>query len=231
MRKLVTLFKEFINAPIQIFSGATFKKGLYDLLDVYDNTTSGDLVIVKGNHDIGDNSIHLKDGVNWLFMGNPTISSDSSNGTIKDGGVDIDTHFQGKLTIQNSVSPAYRISLSNASSSLKGFAFIYDAILFCESGECSITKTFINDFVDVPVLTFDSMEDHAFLTFAHDLVPSSNTNVNIYSQIHTRLEDEMLIISSIGGFGNSVLNFRATTFSGLISQNFKIKMKFEISYE
>ena len=115
MRKLVTLFKEFINAPIQIYSGATFKKGLYDLLDVYDNTVSGDLVIVKGNHNVGDNSIQLKDGVNWKFLGNPTISSDSSNFTFKDSASTVDVYFDGDVNIVNTASFFKRISLASTS--------------------------------------------------------------------------------------------------------------------
>ncbi len=45
------------------------------LTDVYANTVDGDLIEVRGNHDIGDNSIQLKDGVNWKFIGNPKIET------------------------------------------------------------------------------------------------------------------------------------------------------------
>jgi hypothetical protein len=110
MRKLESLFKEFINAPIKIYSGATFKKGLYDLLDVYANTVAGDLVVIQGNHDIGDNSIQLKEYVNWHFVGSPTISSDSVNGTfIGIPHTNSNVRFIGKPSVVNTVDASKRI--------------------------------------------------------------------------------------------------------------------------
>jgi hypothetical protein len=74
-----------------------------DLTLIYANTVAGDLVTVNnGSHDIGDNSIQLKDGVNWLFRGNPTISSDAVAGTFYDNSVIVDVQFQGNVIITNS---------------------------------------------------------------------------------------------------------------------------------
>lgn len=145
MRKLQTLFKEFINAPIQIYSGATFKKGLYDLLDVYSNTESGDLVIVKGNHDVGDNSIELKDGVNWEFKGYPTISSDSANGTFKDGGVAVGVHFDSDVRIVNTNLQIRAIYLTNSSSLLNGQPLKKLIVRLYLNGGSSNNDDFINE--------------------------------------------------------------------------------------
>ena len=145
MRKLETLFKEFINAPIQIYSGATFKKGLYDLLEVYDNTVSGDLVVVKGNHDIVNNSIQLKNGVNWEFKGYPIISSDSANGTFIDSNAIVDVHFSGDLIIENTNGIDKLIVLQQSSSSIKGFVWTYRALLTNTDGSTVVPVVLQDD--------------------------------------------------------------------------------------
>ena len=230
MRKLETLFKEFINAPIQIYSGATFKKGLYSLLDLYDNTVSGDTVIVKGNHDIGNNSIQLKDGVNWQFIGNPTISSDSANGTFKDGGVSALVMFDNSVNILNTSSTAKRIVLTSSSSSLRGISFSYLATIFCEGGEGNITKTIINDFDSSPVFSYDGAEEQAFVTFVSDVLPT-NANVRFNSYTRSYIGDEKLIEPHIGNYGANVLNFRVIEFTGVASPSFSIQIGFEITFE
>jgi hypothetical protein len=124
MRKLATLFSSLINSPIQIFSGATFKKGLNSLLEVYGNTVAGDLVIVaSGSYDLGSDSILLKNGVNWDFKPGVTITSSSANGTFKDGGSVITTHWFGKPTLANTNAFKNRIKIL-ATSSIKGFTDI-----------------------------------------------------------------------------------------------------------
>jgi hypothetical protein len=80
--------------------------GVDSLTQVYDNTQSGDLVTVyPGTYDIGNNSIVLKDGVNWSFMGKPTIISSSTNGTFDASSATevnpIRVHFEGKVNILN----------------------------------------------------------------------------------------------------------------------------------
>ncbi len=89
--------------------------GLDSLLDVYDNTQAGDLVIVyPGTYDIGNNSIQLKDGVNWKFMPGVTISSDSTDGTFKDNGVAVNIKIDGIPYIINTNNGGM-INLSGAS--------------------------------------------------------------------------------------------------------------------
>lgn len=106
---------------ISIFNGSSFKLSVASLTDVYDNTISGDLVVVHGStYDIGNGSIQLKDGVNWEFKGQPIITSSSSLGTFYDNGKVITTNWFGKPIIQNSNAFKNRITLS-PTSSIKGF--------------------------------------------------------------------------------------------------------------
>lgn len=103
-------------------------KGLDSLLDVYDNTKAGDVVIVyPGTYDIGNNSIQLKDGVHWHFFPGVTITSDSTGGTFKDNNVQCNLRFDGFPTITNSNGLDKRIVLQHASSLLDGFYWEYCA--------------------------------------------------------------------------------------------------------
>ncbi len=102
--------------------------GYTSLTEIYKNTIAGDLVIVyPGTYDIGNNSIQLKDGVNWQFIGKPTISSDSVNGTFDATSATeenpIICTFNGKVKILNTngsckevvdlgMSPHYLIALN-----------------------------------------------------------------------------------------------------------------------
>ena len=69
---------------------------------VYENTLAGDTVTVKGNHDLGDNSVQFKSGVNWDWRRRPTISSDSVLGTFSDNNIPVDVNFVGDVEITNS---------------------------------------------------------------------------------------------------------------------------------
>jgi len=168
MRKLETLFKEFINAPIQIYSGATFKKGLYDLLDVYDNTDSGDFVIVKGNHDIGENSIQLKDGVNWEFIGNPNIMCECDYGLFNDGGQVIDIHFNGNVSLHHRESVESRMIIVQGTR-IHGLEFHFKARLDLDSGGVITANE-----VDSNISNFTSLvsDDSLFvINFPYETIP------------------------------------------------------------
>lgn len=87
------------------------------LLDVYDATQAGDLVVVyPGTYDIGANSIQLKDGVNWQFIGRPTILSSAVTGTFMDDNVAITVYYLGEVDIQNTIGEEYKIVKANAGS-------------------------------------------------------------------------------------------------------------------
>lgn len=63
---------------------------------------SGDLIVVyPGTYDVGNNSILLKDGVNWQFMPGVTITSSSANGTFYDNNVAVNVKFEGEPIIDN----------------------------------------------------------------------------------------------------------------------------------
>ncbi len=90
--------------------------GVDSLLEVYDNTKSGDLVVVyPGTYDLGANGIKLKDGVNFLFMPGVVINSTNPNGAFYDDGVEIHCTIQGSPKIINGAGVA--INLTNQSSS------------------------------------------------------------------------------------------------------------------
>ncbi len=174
MRKLQTLFKEFINAPIQIYSGATFKKGLYDLLDVYSNTESGDLVIVKGNHNVGDNSIQLKDGVNWEFKGMPRITSTSTDGIFKDGGIPVEINFDGRVEIQNLTNIYATIILENFDSNVYGYTSKYSLSITIEEDVPAITVQNNDMRIANPTVTFAS----GYLTIVFPEVIKTNSYIS-----------------------------------------------------
>ncbi len=84
--------------------------GLGSLLDVYDNTKAGDMVTVyPGTYDIGDNTIILKDGVRWMFIGKPTITSNSPNGTFTDNGLVINVEAEGDAEVINTSGQIFKI--------------------------------------------------------------------------------------------------------------------------
>lgn len=90
--------------------------GVDSLLEVYDNTKSGDLVVVyPGTYDLGANGIKLKDGVNFLFMPGVVINSTNPNGAFYDDGVEVHCTIQGSPKIINGAGAA--INLTNLSSS------------------------------------------------------------------------------------------------------------------
>lgn len=90
--------------------------GVDSLLEVYDNTKSGDLVVVyPGTYDLGANGIKLKDGVNFLFMPGVVINSTNPNGAFYDDGVEVHCTIQGSPKIINGAGAA--INLTNQSSS------------------------------------------------------------------------------------------------------------------
>lgn len=112
-------------------SGGVGLIGVDSLLDVYDATQEGDLVIVYGNklHPflLGDNTIQLKDGVNWKFLGIPTISGDSPNGTFSDYDNAVNVHFEGKVDVVNT----YRNSVSfKLGFSSNVYGFLLTAVIF-----------------------------------------------------------------------------------------------------
>lgn len=90
--------------------------GVDSLLELYDNTKSGDLVVVyPGTYDLGANGIKLKDGVNFLFMPGVVINSTNPSGTFYDDGVEVHCTIQGSPKIINGAGAA--INLTNQSSS------------------------------------------------------------------------------------------------------------------
>ncbi|MDY0084082.1 MAG: hypothetical protein RBR74_12935, partial [Ignavibacteriaceae bacterium] len=90
--------------------------GVDSLLEVYDNTKSGDLVVVyPGTYDLGANGIKLKDGVNFLFMPGVVINSTNPSGAFYDDGVEVHCTIQGSPKIINGAGAA--INLTNQSSS------------------------------------------------------------------------------------------------------------------
>lgn len=137
--------------------------GLDSLLDVYANTVAGDLVTVyPGTYNIGDNSIQLKDGVNWNFIGRPTIISDSVNGTFKGGeGVEeVEVHWEGKPIIRNTtkVAAAYggrdfsRYIVSNGHLTILGWEMTYIATVLYGEGMSTVVP--IRDDFGLPNLGF-----------------------------------------------------------------------------
>lgn len=97
-------------------SGKVITFGLDALTDVYANTVSGDRVIYEGGDiDLTTLGIQLKDGVSWLFIGNPTIASDSALGTFYDSNSAVTVHFDGDVIITNTNGAASRAILGNAS--------------------------------------------------------------------------------------------------------------------
>lgn len=125
--------------------------------DVYDETTSGDLVIVKKDQDAGDNLVQLKDGVNWVFMGNPTIAGDSASGTYGDANSAVNVHFSGDVNITNSNGLGSRIILQHASSDLNGFHWEFRANIIAGSEQnITIRKIYKNTLGGLPVFTRDS---------------------------------------------------------------------------
>lgn len=148
--------------------------GLDSLLDVYDNTQAGDLVIVyPGTYDIGNNSIQLKDGVNWKFMPGVTITSSSANGTFYDNNVAVNMKFEGKPKIQNSNGYGYLVVLQNTSSVLDFFYEFSGYLSIPGGGDGSQAEFFIdrNDGDFDWVLTYESSPYHKW-----KITPSSNFN-------------------------------------------------------
>ena len=116
--------KIIIQRPVT--NGITLQ-GFNDLTDVYDNTQSGDTVVVYGGtYALVADGLQLRDGVRWKFIGNPTISSDAVAGTFYDNNVAVTVHFSGDVVITNSNGLASRIILQHASSVINGFHWVYD---------------------------------------------------------------------------------------------------------
>jgi hypothetical protein len=103
--------------------------GVDSLLDVYASTQSGDLVIVyPGTYNLGDNSIQLRNGVNWKFMPGVTITSDSTGGTFKDGGTTVITKFEGDPTIENT-NGISKFIVKTTGTKIYGYVRRYRALL------------------------------------------------------------------------------------------------------
>ncbi|WKZ71116.1 MAG: hypothetical protein QY331_07610 [Melioribacteraceae bacterium] len=84
--------------------------------DAADNSNSGDLIFVfPGTYDVGNNSILLKDNVNWQFMPGVTISSSSSDSTFTDGGQTVEMKFDGSPNIVNTNPSGSLFNCSNQS--------------------------------------------------------------------------------------------------------------------
>ncbi len=169
MRRLETLFQDYINAPIQIYSGATFKKGLHNLEDAYANTEFGDLIKVRQDIDLGNNSLLLKPGVNLHRENNATISSNNANGTIiseVNGNTPATNSITGKGLIINTVDVSKRI-VGNVKYSETFIAFIHSR------SEYSKVTVFQNDFPSEIESVISSMTDgngDIEITFIYNIV-------------------------------------------------------------
>ncbi len=162
MKKLATLFALFINAPIQIYSGATFKKGLQNLEDVYNNTVDGDTVIVRQDFDMGAENLKLKPNVKLERVGNPTITSSNAVGTIVavDSNGDVETgvgtaSISGKGIILNSSSMFKKI-VGHIDFSEKFIALIHSRL---EYSKVTIFKNELG--VDIDDINFADMVEGA----------------------------------------------------------------------
>jgi hypothetical protein len=150
-----------------------------DLTLINANTVAGDLVVVNnGSYDIGDNSIQLKDGVNWLFRGNPTISSDAVAGTFYDNNVIVYCRFSGDVNITNSNNGASRVVLTNSLSRIKGLEFRLKARVFIEAGATSTKTEYYNSLGTINSLSDISDTTHR-LHLDTDFLPESNSLAEI----------------------------------------------------
>jgi len=172
---------------------------LTDLTEVYENTVSGDLVTVNpGTYNIGNNSIQLKDGVNWNFIGVPTISSDSANGTFIDAGIAVDVNFNGKLVIVNTNLFYNRINLTTNDSEVHGFTLKYYIDFIVSSAGVEIISTNVNELgFPAPIPTWVSK---AILTFP------VNVKTNLYYSSRFRAK----VLGSYSGFYTYLLQDDAT---------------------
>lgn len=164
---------EVVIYPIHIRKANGFVIGVDSLLDVQDMVESGDMIkVYPGTYDIGDNSIQLKDGVNWEFRGTPTISSDSVLGTFSDNGVVVAVYFDGKVSIINTSKPYKVISLTAGPSEVYGYNQTMVVGLAFDSNSFNVQH---NDFgfspqtLDYnsgdPILTMDSVMNESGVSF------------------------------------------------------------------
>jgi len=107
---------------IQIVQGNRVIAQTNELSQVYDKSVNADYILVhSGVYDLGNNSIQFRNGVDWHFAPNVTISSDSANGTFKDNGVNVSLSFSGNPNIINTNGFDKRFVMSSASYSIKDF--------------------------------------------------------------------------------------------------------------
>ncbi len=101
--------------------------------DAINKASSGNLIVVyPGTY---NEQITLKAGVDFHFIGNVIISSDSSQGTVIDNNIQIVSNWSGTPVITNSNGLNKRIVLQNSLSKINGFCWKYTCLLGCESEE------------------------------------------------------------------------------------------------
>lgn len=205
---------EVVIYPIHIRKANGYTIGVDSLMDVEDQAQSGDLVIVfPGTYDIGDNSIQLKDGVNWKFEPGVTVSSDSVNGTVTDNNVEVNCHFRGQPKLINTSSNKYRLRKLNVNSNIKDFYFEF-------SGSIAIEPTDV--FCATPIInTFGEITGGEIITSNNYMLNFSNGIVNdffysIYLTVETQVIEDgelvfPLIILDIGSVPQRIrILFRST---------------------
>jgi|GEM_PF-5700051 len=95
-------FKDLLSRPSNVLTVGPDKCAFTSPLDAANAAQSGDLIFVfPGTYDLGNNSILLKDNVNWQFLSNVFITSSSSNGTFYDNNEVITLNFEGNPRINN----------------------------------------------------------------------------------------------------------------------------------